>query len=133
MRPSLGEWAVRMVLEGVREGVYSLQVGGDVCGGADAGSYSRDGPQVGSQEPGAGVCGVGGSPAAGRDRFGMRADLSGAWGNATSECAPSTYYAYKSRPPSAKAQRDGWLTVQIRRVHEENYGMCTARRRCGPG
>ena len=36
--------------------------------------------------------------------------------------APSTYYAYKSRPPSARAQRDGWLTEQIRRVHRENYG-----------
>ena len=37
--------------------------------------------------------------------------------------APSTYYAYKSRPPSARAQRDGWLTEQIRWVHEENYGV----------
>ena len=37
--------------------------------------------------------------------------------------APSTYYAYKSRPPSARAQRDGWLTEQIRRVHRENYGV----------
>ena len=23
--------------------------------------------------------------------------------------APSTYYAYKARPPSVRAQRDGWL------------------------
>ena len=37
--------------------------------------------------------------------------------------APSTYYAYKSRPPSARAQRDGWLTDQILRVHQENYGV----------
>ena len=37
--------------------------------------------------------------------------------------APSTYYAYKSRPPSARAQRDGWLTEEIRRVHRENYGV----------
>lgn len=37
--------------------------------------------------------------------------------------APSTYYANKSRPPSARAQRDGWLTEQIRRVHQENYGV----------
>ena len=37
--------------------------------------------------------------------------------------APSTYYAFKSRPPSARAQRDGWLTEQIRRVHQENYGV----------
>ncbi|MCQ3804880.1 MAG: IS3 family transposase [Acidimicrobiia bacterium] len=40
-----------------------------------------------------------------------------------SECAPSTFYAYRSRPPSARAQRDGWLVEQIRRVHEENYGV----------
>ena len=37
--------------------------------------------------------------------------------------APSAYYAFKSRPPSPRAQRDGWLTEQIRRVHEENYGV----------
>ena len=37
--------------------------------------------------------------------------------------APSTYYAYKSRPPSARAQRDGWLSEQIRCVHRENYGV----------
>ena len=45
--------------------------------------------------------------------------------------APSTYYAYKSRPPSARTQRDGWLIEQIRRIHQDNYGMCAARRRCG--
>ena len=28
--------------------------------------------------------------------------------------APSTYYAYKSRPPSARSQRDAWLIEQIR-------------------
>ncbi len=53
----------------------------------------------------------------------MRADLSGAWASAMSECAPSTYYAFKSRPPSTRAQRDGWLVEQIRRVHQENYGV----------
>ncbi len=37
--------------------------------------------------------------------------------------APSTYYAFKSRPPSARAQRDGWLVEQIRRVHQGNYGV----------
>ena len=37
--------------------------------------------------------------------------------------APSTYYAYKSRPPSPRAQRDGWLIEQIRRVHQDNYGV----------
>ena len=37
--------------------------------------------------------------------------------------APSTYYAYKSRPPSARTQRDGWLIEQIRRAHQDNYGV----------
>ena len=32
--------------------------------------------------------------------------------------APSTYYAYKSRPPSARTQRDAWLIEQIRRTHQ---------------
>ena len=44
-----------------------------------------------------------------------------------STCAPSTYYAFKFRPPSPRAQRDGWLTERIRRVHEENYGMFAER------
>ena len=37
--------------------------------------------------------------------------------------APSTYYAYKSRPPSARTQRDGWLIEQIRQAHQDNYGV----------
>ena len=37
--------------------------------------------------------------------------------------APSTYYAYKSRPPSARTQRDAWLIEQIRRTHQDNYGV----------
>ena len=45
--------------------------------------------------------------------------------------APSTYYAYKSRPPSARTQRDAWLIEQIRRTHQDNYGMCAALPRCG--
>ena len=36
--------------------------------------------------------------------------------------APSTYYASKTRPPSARAKRDEALQPQIRRVHQENYG-----------
>jgi putative transposase len=35
--------------------------------------------------------------------------------------APSTYYAAKTRPPSARAVRDEQLKVQIRRVWEENF------------
>ena len=50
--PELRERAVRMVLEATREGVYSSEVGGYLRGGADAGSYSGNGPQVGSESPG---------------------------------------------------------------------------------
>ena len=35
--------------------------------------------------------------------------------------APSTYYAAKTRPPSARALRDAWLREEIARVHKENY------------
>ena len=37
--------------------------------------------------------------------------------------APSTYYATKSRPPSARAQRDQGLKPQITRVYEENLAV----------
>ena len=35
--------------------------------------------------------------------------------------APSTYYAAKSRPPSARAVRDAWLRDEVTRVWKENY------------
>ncbi len=35
--------------------------------------------------------------------------------------APSTYYAARCRPPSARAQRDAWLRAEIARVHRDNY------------
>jgi putative transposase len=35
--------------------------------------------------------------------------------------APSTYYAAKARPPSARAQRDAELRPVIARVHKENF------------
>ena len=35
--------------------------------------------------------------------------------------APSTYYAARCRPPSARARRDAWLCEQIARVHRDNY------------
>ena len=37
--------------------------------------------------------------------------------------APSTYYAAKSRPPSARAVRDAELCVEIVRVFDENLGV----------
>jgi putative transposase len=37
--------------------------------------------------------------------------------------APSTYYAATRRPASARAVRDEELKVDIRRVHQENFGV----------
>jgi putative transposase len=42
--------------------------------------------------------------------------------------APSTYYANKTRPPSARAIRDTEVTAAIARVHEKNYGVYGARK-----
>jgi putative transposase len=42
--------------------------------------------------------------------------------------APSTYYARKSRPLSARAVRDQALTEEIRRIHAGNYGVYGARK-----
>src|SRR4029453_738702 len=42
--------------------------------------------------------------------------------------APSTYYAVKTRPPCDRVIRDAELLVQIRRVHEQNYGVYGARK-----
>ena len=44
------------------------------------------------------------------------------------QIAPSTYYAYKSRPVSARAARDEQLLDTIEVVHEENYGVYGARK-----
>jgi putative transposase len=42
--------------------------------------------------------------------------------------APSTYHAAKRRLPSARALRDEELKVDIRRVHEDNFGVYGARK-----
>jgi len=42
--------------------------------------------------------------------------------------APSTYYAFKARPPCDRVIRDAELLAQIRRVHEQNYGVYGARK-----
>ena len=42
--------------------------------------------------------------------------------------APSTYYAAKSRPPSARAIRDEVLKPEIRLVHRDNFGVYGARK-----
>lgn len=42
--------------------------------------------------------------------------------------APSTYYAAKTRPPSARAERDILVSAEIARVHAENYGVYGVRK-----
>jgi putative transposase len=42
--------------------------------------------------------------------------------------APSTYYATKTRPPSARSVRDAEITEAIERVHKENFGVYGIRK-----
>ena len=42
--------------------------------------------------------------------------------------APSTYYARKQRPPSARAVRDARLKAEIRRVYDDNFGVYGVRK-----
>jgi putative transposase len=42
--------------------------------------------------------------------------------------APSSYYAAKARPPSARAVRDAQLKVEIRRVYDDNFQVYGAEK-----
>jgi putative transposase len=42
--------------------------------------------------------------------------------------APQTYYAAKKRPPSRRSISDAVMAGEIRRVHEENYGVYGAEK-----
>jgi putative transposase len=44
------------------------------------------------------------------------------------QIAPSTYYDAKARPVPGRVARDEQLLGQIRRVHEDNYGVYGARK-----
>lgn len=44
------------------------------------------------------------------------------------QVAPSTYYAAKTRPPSARSVSDAASTALIQRVHAGNYGVYGARK-----
>jgi putative transposase len=44
------------------------------------------------------------------------------------QVAPSTYYAARGRPPSARALRDAQLKVEITRVHRDNFEVYGARK-----
>lgn len=48
--------------------------------------------------------------------------------DAGAQIAPSTYYATKTRPPSARAVRDVELTNEIKTVHTKNLGVYGARK-----
>lgn len=57
-----------------------------------------------------------------RDRFGVEPICR------TLQVAPATYYAARSRPPSARALRDAELTVEIARVHKDNFEVYGVRK-----
>jgi putative transposase len=44
------------------------------------------------------------------------------------QIAPSTYYAAKTRPASARSRRDTALIEMIKKIHAENYGVYGARK-----
>ena len=46
----------------------------------------------------------------------------------TLEIAPSSYYAARSRPPSARSLRDAELNADIGRIHRGNYAVYGARK-----
>ena len=46
----------------------------------------------------------------------------------TLQVAPSSYYAAKSRPPSARSVSDTARAVEVERVHRSNYGVYGARK-----
>lgn len=62
-----------------------------------------------------------------RDRFGVE-PICAVLKDAGLQIAPSTYYAAKTRPPSARAQRDAELIVDIKTVHKDNLGVYGARK-----
>src|SRR4029453_9081041 len=59
---------------------------------------------------------------ANRDRFGVEPICQ------VLPIAPSTYHAARRRPLSARPCRDEELKVEIRRVHEEHFGVYGARK-----
>ena len=44
------------------------------------------------------------------------------------QVAPSTYYAARSRPPSARCQRDESLKLKLQQVHKDQFGVYGARK-----
>jgi putative transposase len=48
--------------------------------------------------------------------------------DAGTKIAPSTYYAHRIRPPSARAVSDAAITTLIEKVHGDNFGVYGARK-----
>ncbi len=44
------------------------------------------------------------------------------------QIAPSTYYAHRTRPPSARSVSDAATTAVIEKVHADNFGVYGARK-----
>jgi transposase-like protein len=62
-----------------------------------------------------------------KDRFGVE-PICAVLRAAGVSIAPSTYYAARSRPPSARARRDAWLCEQIMTVWKDNYQVYGAQK-----
>ncbi|WP_420481508.1 IS3 family transposase [Actinopolymorpha pittospori] len=62
-----------------------------------------------------------------RDRFGVE-PICEVLSSGGTKIAPSTYYAAKTRPASARAIRDAELVPVIRQVHTDNLGVYGARK-----
>ena len=62
-----------------------------------------------------------------RERFGVE-PICTVLRDAGMQIAPSTYYAAKKRPPSARAVRDAKLVVDIKTAHQANLGVYGVRK-----
>lgn len=62
-----------------------------------------------------------------RDQFGVE-PICTVLKDAGVQIAPSTYYAARKRPPSARAVRDAELVEDIRAAHKANLGVYGARK-----
>lgn len=62
-----------------------------------------------------------------RNEFGVE-PICRALEDTPAQIAPSSYYAARTRPLSARALRDEDLCAAITRIHEENYGVYGVRK-----
>ncbi|OIV35945.1 integrase [Mangrovactinospora gilvigrisea] len=62
-----------------------------------------------------------------KEQFGVQ-PICDALAGTDAEIAPSTYYAARRRPPSARSRSDAALTEEIRVIHAANYGVYGVRK-----